>query len=411
MRKAFLFGTSALFFAQIVFVLAGLVVNFGLGRLLGVSDYGTYGVVISLIGLITLVFSSGIQITVSKFVSQNSGFSEAIKQAALRLNLSLGLVLAVIYFFAAPFIASALNDVSLTPFIQLSALIIPGYLLYPVFLGYFNGLKNYNLQSFLLVSYSFAKVFLIIGLVLLGASIFGAVVGFALAPLVVLTIGLGLSPLRKTGKSFNLLKLFRIGLPVTVFVLFLRFAMLMGLFSVKSFMVESVFAGYYTAAFQISNLPYFFNAALCGVVFPLISHSVSNKSFWEARQHFLTALRYFFLLVVPVSLFISVFAPQIISLLFTPQFLGGASALSVLAIANIFICLFTLLSFVLIAVGRHKEITLLSLLVLALSFAFNWLLVPFYHLWGAAVATLLAFLIGSALASIAVWRFLPRQLS
>ncbi len=406
MKRPLLFGAFSLFFAQLVFLLSGYGINIFLARAFGPADYGLYSIVISLITLLSLVLISGTHSAVSKFVSQHKEKAESIKRAALKLNSVIAAIAFFAYFFAADLIASLLNDSSLTPFIRFSSIIIPGYFLYPVFLGYFNGLKKYKMQSLITIVYSLAKFFLIISFVLIGFSVFGAIGGFALASIAALLFGLFFSSFNKASEHFSCKRLLYLAVPITFFAFALEFSLSLGLLAVKSLLGGNDLAGYYNAALQISRLPYYFSVSLGAAFFPLASSSFSEKNKTEFRYHFKKTLKYFAIFAVPCALLVSLFSKPIVEMLFGAEFVSSAQVLSILGIASIFVCLFYILCIALIAIEKQKQAMFISLAVLVIAFILNAFLVPILSLEGAAIATLIAFIIGSVISSIAVWRFI-----
>jgi len=179
------------------------------------------------------------------------------------------------------------------------------------------------------------------------------------------------------------------------------------LLAVKSVLAQNVLVGYYNAALQVSKLPYYFSISLAAALFPFVSYSFSNESPAILKGHIKKALRYFLAFVLTGSAFIYFFRLPIVTILFGSDFAAAAPPLATLAIAAIFLCLFYLFSVILMGIERQKLAMVLSLIVLAISWVCNLALIPIFFLNGAALATLFAFFVGSVLAGIAVWRFLP----
>ena len=315
-KSSLMQGSFYLLLAQVVFVATGYLIQIGLGRMLGPAMYGVYGVIIALITLINIIFITGIQQSISKFAAENKNKAEIIKHKSVMIQLLLGLLVSAIYFLAAPYIAFLLNDASLTPLIQLSALIIPGYAVYSVFIGFMNGTREYGKQAKATIVYNIAKVSFIFLLVLIGFSVSGAIIGFAMAPILGLIAGLVLAGWKKTGEKFSAKKLLWFSIPVIVFSVAINFTLDIALLSVKSLLTASEQAGYYNAAYQISKMLMFFSGALAGVLFPAISHASYNKLAEKTKQHILEATRYALIFLVPSAFLLSALSKQVISLLY-----------------------------------------------------------------------------------------------
>jgi len=408
MKRVLLFGTFSIFFATAIFMLAGYGVNVFLARFLGPADYGIYSVVISLVSLLSLLLVRGMETATSKFISQRPGSAEAVKASALKLNLLIGLAAAAVYFLSADLIAFLLQDPSIAQFIRFSVIIIPAYFLYPAVLGYLNGLKKYSKQSLVIISYSIAKFVAIFLFVYFGFSIWGALFGFALAPLVGVAFGMFFSRSEKIKGDFDWKKLLRFSIPLTIFIFSLNSASAIGLLLVKSILVENALVGYYRVALNIGELVYYFTIALSSALFPFVSNSFAKQNSLEFNYHLKKAFKYFLIFVVPATVFIWVFSKEFVLLLFGNEFLAATQPLTILVFAELFVSLLYLLCIILIAIDRQKLAMLIAIITLAIAWVSNTILIPIFSLNGAALATLIAFLTGSIIAAIAVWRFLPR---
>ncbi len=383
-KSSLLKGSLYLLLTQVFFVASGYAVQIVLGRILGPELYGNYGVVVAVVTLLNLIFTSGLQQSISKFVSENKERAEAVKHKALLLQLSLGLGIGLVYFLLAENIALLLNDISLTPLVQISSLMIPTYALFSVFNGYFNGTREYNKQSFIGILYNIAKFVFIVGFAVVGFSVGGAIFGFALAPVVGLISGLLLAGLHKTSKSFKTRELLKFGIPAIVFAIALSFTIESGLLAIKALM-SSDYAGYYNAAYQIAKVLVFFTGALTGALFPVISHSTHNLLKEETKKHIQKTTKYLLIFLVPGAIVLFTLSEQIITLFFGNKYLLGAEALSLLGIALFVYSFYTLFATILLASNKPKQIMIISVFVIFLSVALNFLFIPIFGLSGPAI--------------------------
>ncbi|PIN99061.1 MAG: hypothetical protein COT90_01455 [Candidatus Diapherotrites archaeon CG10_big_fil_rev_8_21_14_0_10_31_34] len=404
MKRILLFGTFSLFIANIVYMLSGYGVNIFLAKTLGAANYGIYAITISLVSLISILFISGSQGAISLLISQKKNNAESIKKSGIKLNLFIGVLVFIVYYLCADLIAIGLNDSSIALYIKISSIMIPIFFLYPVFLGYFNGLQKYNKQSLVTISYSITKFATIIFLVLSGFSLFGAIIGFALAPLAAIVMGAYLSEKNKAKKSFEYLKILKLAIPITVFSFLFESAFTFGLFSVKALLIENGLTGLYNAALQTSRLPYYLTMALAGALFPIISESFSNNKKNELKMHLKKSLKYFIIFILPLSIILSLFSKQILKIFFGNEFILASESLFWLAISSIFVSLFYIFCVVLIAMNKEKETALISVIVLVVSVILNFLLIPVIGIKGASIATGISFFVGSIICGINVFR-------
>ncbi|MFH1663375.1 MAG: oligosaccharide flippase family protein [archaeon] len=409
MKRILLFGTLSLFFANLIYMVFSYGVNIFLAKTLGAANYGIYAVVVSLLSLVIIIFSSGVNGAVSKFISKNPEESEEIKSAGIKLSAFSGTILFIAYFLSADLIAQILNDPSLGNLIRMSSIMIPIYFFYPVFLGYFNGLKDYSKQAAITISYSITKFFIIVLLVLLGFSVLGAVIGFAIAPLSALILGLYYSKTKKATKSFNLIKILKLAIPITIFSFLFESSFTLGLFSVKSILVQDYFVGQYNAALQIARFPYYLTMALSGALFPVVSESFSNKKIVELKKNLSKTFKYFIIFILTTTIAIFVFSFQILTILFGREFAPASPSLQVLSLASIFVAMFYILCIILIGIEKEKYSVVIAFSVLILAWFSNLLLIPLFSLLGAAIATFVAFFSGSVIAGIIVLKFMIKS--
>lgn len=88
-------------------------------------------------------------------------------------------------------------------------------------------------------------------------------------------------------------------------------------------------------------------------------------------------------------LFLALFARELLMLFATPEFMAGAALVGVLAPALLLSQMYIFAPGIAIAKKTHWQLWV-TLLSAAASVAGNWLLVPLWGIWGAALATLLA---------------------
>ncbi len=396
----------ALLLSNFIFFISSYLIYFGLARILAPEEFGVYGVVISLMSIIVIIFVNGLQQTVSKFVSEKEELAEIIKRKALLFQLIVGSITTLIYFLASPLIALALNDSSLTPFIQLSSLIIFFHSLYAVFIGYFNGLKQFKKQAILQGTYSVVKLLLILALVLFGFGLFGAIGGFVFASFFAFLISFAFAGRKKLKGRFAVKKLAFFAFPLMVFSLITNLLLNISLLSVKALSqakFANIFSAYYTAAFTVSQIPYFITISIIFLIFPLISTATFSKDFAKAKNYIKKTLKYSLLVLIPVVFLIASTSKELIVLLYSSKYAFAGPILFILAFAFGFYSLFLILCSIISASGRAKTSMFFAFSVLVLLIILNFVLIPLQSLVGAATATFIALFFGMLLSLLFVF--------
>ncbi len=399
-RTNLLTSAGALFAAKIVFVAAGYAIYVGLSRLLAPAQFGTFLVVNSTVAVLNAVFISGTIQAVSRFVSQHPERAAGTLRTALWLNVALAGGLAGGYFLAAPLIASALNDPLLVPFLRVSAVIPLAYAFYAAMIGYANGMRRFGQQAGFDMSFSVAKVALVVGLPWLGYGAFGAVAGFAAASVVILLAAWHVIGRRALHDSVAgtapASTLARYEIAVMAHVGLTNLLMQLDLLMVKALTAggdASVAAAMYGSAAKLAQIPYSLLVALNFLIFPYIARSAQAHSA-ETAQYIRHALRLGTALSVGPAIVLAVVSPQAISLVYGSSYMAAAPVLELLVCGYVAFSLLTMAATVINGSGRPMVSLAITGATVTVQAILGRLLIPTGGIWGAAAASSAAYVIG-----------------
>ncbi len=411
MKQSLRRGTIFLISAQISFVLSGYATHIGLGRILGPVDYGLYAVVISLMTMVNLILSTGIPQAVSKYVAHRDGNELHVKRTAQNLQLSFSLLLFILYYFFADQLSIMLNDPGMAPYLRLSSFIVPAYALQALYIGYFNGLKEYGKQSLMLILYSVFKVLFILGFALTSYALYGAISGFIISSVTIMFLALYFvhsadTRLQVSDDGHNMVSartILNFATPIIFYSVATNLIMNFDLFFVKAYMTD-MDAGIYSAVSTISKVPFFIIAGIYGALFPAISSMSVHNDRSQMILQIIKSVKHSMLVLVPSTSFIVLFPEQVLSFLFSDQYSTGSAALEVLTIGMGFFGLFSLFTTVINGIGRPRVSMLISLFVVVIDIFLNRSFIPSYGMTGAAMATCAACLLGLVISSSYVYR-------
>jgi len=400
-------GTLYLGIAQILFLISGYIIHIGLGRLLGPELYGMYAVVISLITIANLILTTGIPQTVSKFVSEKPEVAKSVLKASGKLQLCFSLFIFAAYFISANLVAEMLKDDSLAALIRVSSFMIPSYAFLSLYTMYFNGLRNYRNQSIISIAYSLSKIALIFGFVLLGYSVFGAVLGFAASPAVALLIAIAIAGVPLKAQEYeNYTRILRFALPIILLSVALNFSTSIDLLALKAIVKNPQEVGYYSAASMISKVPLTLLGALNMALFPAISSVTYLNNVRKTREYIRESFRYVIIFLVPATIFVSATSTEFVSLLYSKKYALAGEPLGILIIGILFFSVFSYLLNIVVASGKAATAAGFSILLLALSATLNLVIIPLYGMTGAAIAVTSASLISmSILLAYSIYKF------
>ncbi len=405
--------------ANLMFYFFGYLTYLILGRVLGPAKLGIYGVIISLVTVVNVVVARGYCRAVTKFISEKAEKAEIIKRNILFFQSIMSIVVFLIFFFCAKWISLLFNDITLTPYLKVASFAFISFPLYSIFVAYISGLKKFKQQAILHGIYSILKFVLIIGLVLIGYSILGGIIGFVLSSTIMFFLCLFIYVIRKKEKFisyFKELKLsylwgyfkktWRFAFPITILGLFTLLLPETSLYLIKSLSESSIsntLAGYYTAISTIAKTPLYFIFPLSIVLFPLISESTAFKNIEKVRTYIKSGLRYSLMILVPLTLLISATSKEIIRLLYSETFIRNinvAPTLSILIIGLGFFALFNLFIAIISGSGKPKISMFIGGIILILNIILNFIFIPQKGLIGAALATSISIFIGFIIISI-----------
>lgn len=400
-------GAFYLLIAKIVFFLSGYALLFVLGRfVLSPAEFGIFGVVLSIISLVNIILISGIEQSVSKFVSETPAKAKAILRQALKIQLVFSLAIFLLLFLSADYIAFLLNDPRIAFYLRVSAF-VP--LLQPFFAamtGYLNGLKDFRRQAIFTILYRTLRAGFPILLALAGLSLFGAFAGISLAALVALAacaafVGIGMP------EHFPKKKLVLFSAPIILYILLQNSFLSLDLLFLKALVFgenSSLFAGYYTAAQTLAIGPLELATTLSIVLFPLVSETVYTGKKEKSLFYIRNAYRYAFIIVAPLSAIAIANAPALITLVYGMPYAPGASALAILSLAFVFFTIFIISETIISAKGSPHKAMLFALIAVIADIALLLALVPALGLDGAAIASTISMAFGCLISTAYVFR-------
>ena len=385
--------------AEGMFVLSGWVIHVGTKKILGLSDYGIFGILLSLLTLYRIFLATGVNRAVSRFISARPDQARSIRKQALTLQLILGCLLCLGIWLAAPLLARAWKDESFTGYIRLTGFFLPVFGLYSVFRGTLNGYKLFGKEALVSIIYSLLKivgVFTLIYLFTRGTDrgIYGAVGGYLAAIIAATVLARAFNPEITGGmaETFPVMRIIRFAFPVVLFSFLISLIQYVDLYLVRGLIDKGVdrATGLYTIAQQFARVPYMFLYALSLTIFPNISASTAARDKRTTAQTIRRGLRGGLLLTVPLAVLISGGAHSLTGLVYGADSTGAAEALRYLIFGQTCLAFLMLLATILTAGGRPWLSFSLVTGTLILNSVLNYLMIPAGGIKGAALATTIA---------------------
>jgi O-antigen/teichoic acid export membrane protein len=387
-------GAVLLFVSQFTFLLASYVVALALARTLGPELYGVYGIVYSVLLSIELIGRLGLPQAVSKLIAGAHTDASELEATGLTLAAIVYATIFVGFWLAAPALGALFHVADGARLFRIAAIDIPFCGIYFMVTHILNGRRLFHLESLGTIVYGVSRAAGIIVLVEIGPSIAGALVVNAIGSIIALAVVLlcvGTAPLRLTLAQRT--PIIRLAVPVALIALGTQTLMGVDLFvlNAASTAVGATIKGYYVAALNVARIPSFVAFVMTAVLVPSISAALAAGDRERARSYLGGAMRFMVIALVPGCALIATHAAEILSLLFSSDYAGGAGLLVVLVFAyGLFYTIFMSLANALIGAGRAATSARLSLAALVLAVALSVTLVRWAGAPGAAVAALIA---------------------
>jgi stage V sporulation protein B len=378
------------------------------------------------VAIVTNVLIVATMQSVSKFVSEDESRAETTLRQGLRVQALVGGVLALALFVLAPEISRALLDDQLTPLLRIASTVVFAYALYAALVGSLNGQHLFARQAKLDATFSTLRTIGILGGAALGLGAIGAVAGFATAAASIVTLSLiwiGFGAPAKPGEKIQRRRWLGFMAPIWAYQTCLNGILLIDLQVLKRTVTEMAMGGavrdavdvanqlvgYYRAAQTFAFVPYQLMISMTFVVFPMISKATSIGDRDTARATIENAMRLSLLVLLLLAAPISGAAHGVMRLVYPPDYLSGAPALSVLVFGVVAFAMFAVSATAISGAGRPAVAAVIAALSLASVIVSNRVLVLRAGLGdrtlaAAAMGTTIGMMVASLLSAAVVYR-------
>ncbi len=359
-------GTLLGIAAQGWHLVAALMLYAFLARRFGPSVFGGWTVVLSVLAWFEIFVVAGAVKVATKAISESPEKCRPLARAAYVAQIGVALAgFALMEALAGP-ISSALGNPALANLLRISAIDIPAFALFMIASAILLGVQRFERQALAWIAYATAKAALIAGLVLVGFSVPGALVGNALASLVgFAAVFVRTQPTADAESRVTDLARWMLAAAVP----FLTLALIEGvgqsvdLWIVSATIAEKTLVGFYASATVLAEIPVFLFIGLNRVVFPSVAQARAGGDSELAAHYALQAVRLATIVTVMGLAFVAVVGRQVISLVYSPAYLGAFVPVVLLMAAGMGRAIRATCTEVLMAENRRRE----SLAVLAIT--------------------------------------------
>ena len=332
-------GSVYLFLGTTASTVLSAIASILFGRLLGPGGYGLYSLSLTPPSLLLLATNFGLNVGIVKYISeyQRRGRYLTIKRLILKALLFQGLLsifLSLIVFMYSDILSMyVINRPEAGEYVKITSLYLIGVVVLGTLNQGFIGLNRMDSVSTTMFIQALTKVFLGVGLVVLGFGIWGAVVGHSLSYIIALVIGLALIYKIVFGSfsddnqneyvdRIGLKDLIIFGFPVYIGSLSLP---ILGVYRnyLMSLYTSDAEIGNFMAAMNLSSALIVFVTPIVSTLFSSFSRLDRERELNIIRDLFRYSVKYSSVLVLPVALYLSLMADEVISLLYGSDYVSA----------------------------------------------------------------------------------------
>lgn len=400
-------ATILLTISQAVFLLSGFLIHAVLARLLGVEDYGTFGLVMSILVIVELFVITGIPEAIQKFGGSRPNAMYGLVKTTLPWQLIYVTVILVLFWLVAPLWASGLGDTRLTILLRIASFDIVFYGMYKYYLGVQNGMQRFVQYTILGIFYSISKLIAIASLAWLGYSVPGAIIGNMLGSVIALGLAWAFSRLPETNEDPG-------EIPYVTFVVqnIFYFVGLNLFFAIDIWFVKHYLSDYsvglYISSSTLAKVTYMFSIALSAVLLPSLARSIELKQVERVREITQDSLRYLMIFLALIIVVMAINSRGIIALFFGERFTAASPSLILLTIGYSLVTMMAIINTIMIANDKMKACFIIISGLIVVDVVLNLVLVPRYELLGAALATTVVGLVGTVWGGIYIFEAFKR---
>ena len=367
----------------------------------------------------TLVLSTlALPTALTKFASEHLGRNESQKAASVQrtvtrtvLMLSLiGLIISIV--ISAPlsqYFWGATENVPLIIMISISTSLMNLITLYR------SGLRALRLfGKMAIVTLIYILISRIIGalMALLGLGVSGVLIGYIVGSFAGLTAAIAFV----RGKFANpdnrtpIKPLLQFSLPLFLSSLALLILSQADIIILASATSDYALVGVYSIAVRSLHALSVIYQPIMVTIFPIISARFGLQNPKGVSNALKITSRYLSYTIIPSCVLLATVAPTALNVFYGPNYVSGATALSILAISIIILTLFTLVTTTLTAIGKTKQVLQINLVSAFSAVVLLLSLVPLFGIIGAAITRLVVQAISLMIAAYILKRCVSVQL-
>ena len=367
------------------------------GRHFGNEIYGMYSIANTYSQFMIVVIAFGSDFYLTRTISRDPNSAQIYFWNILFIRLIIYFILLVIYFLFFDYLPYESDLLKLLSLFVVYSIIKS---INQQILSVYQGVERFDWHS---LTTGASSTLLLLGaaiIVLLDLSIFFIGYLYVFAQAIILIVNLFILYFNKI-ITFNIFSIISLKKLNEILIASLPF-MLSGVISMVYHRIDIVMLsimrtnseiGDYTISYNLYEAFLFLPAAAGTVFFPRLIKYFKNNQPELVKKETSLLIYYLLILMLPIAIFTVFFSNNIIYLIYGERFIAGSLSLKIL-IWGLIIHLFNnILGRVLYGLNQEKYFVKISIYSMLINIAFNILLIPLYGINGAAISTIVSFLV------------------
>lgn len=382
---------------NILVALSGILLIPILTKTLSIEEYGIWVQIIVTVGLVPSIVMLGLPYTMVRFLAGAKKLEEIQEGFYLIAFIILitSTVASSLLFLFSNSIAAILLDKNVT-IVKLLSIIILIECFNSLLVNFFRTFQQIRRYSIFVIIKTYSQLIVVGYFVLSGYGIVGAVYGIlitdfiaflSMATLIISEIGF------KIPDFANVREYLSFGLPtipgsLSSWVITSSDRYVIGI------ILGTSFVGYYSPGYALGSIMNMFMAPL-GLLLPaILSRYYDDKNLGAVKLILKYSLKYFLLLAIPSAFGLSLLSKPILEILSTPEIaLEGYLITPFVALSTVFFGAIAVINHILVLEKRTAITGSIYILAALLNLILNLILIPYVGILGAAIATLMAYLL------------------
>lgn len=405
-----------LMITNVIILLLGFIRIPILTKGLGASLYGVWAIINVTIQLILPLALVSMNLAVVRFLAAAKD-RDLIREdyfSAFFIVLVTGLIFSISLFLFSDYFAEIfLKDIKFALYIKMASILIFLNSIQTYTLSFFLTFQKMGAYSILNTLIPLLQISLIIIALFLKYELTGVMIAIIISNLLIIA-GNSIIILKNIGFRWprfkNIKRYLSWGIPLAPNSAILCILNVSDRYIVSYFLGVAA-AGIYDVGYQLGYYALFILGPLGTILYPMLSKYYNEDNICEVQKHLKYSFKYLMMLVIPAVFGLSFLAEPLLRVFTAVEFIPGKAVIPYVAVGAVFYCLYQLCIFIILLANKIGWNILLLTISAVVNIVLNIVLIPRVGIVGAALATLISYIIMGLLHLIISRQYLKFDLS